>query len=402
MQLQRLPLFGLAGLAGLVLWGGWLFGFFGGGAGAVDARGQVLGTDFAMFYAAGRSFAAGWSDKLYDFAFQKQLQQQLVGAAFTGSYNFYLFPLSAMLYAPFSALRYSAAFAAWSLISLSLMWHALRFLNARLPLRDFLLALTFYPVFASVSFGQNSLLSLFVFSAVYSLLNAEKRFAAGLAGSAVAIYKPQLLLGLIAVWVIGIRRRELLGMTSGIACIAAAGLIIMPEALYAFIGLAASRFSGLTLEAGFPAAKQISVHGFWMLLTGSGGAVAGLASAVTAAGGLILAACCLRGGSGEPAREMSTAVLLTFWLSPHMMVYEAALLLLPAVLLEHQSSPLCAMRRSYAVVVWTACFVAVGCTQIQLNSFGAALQPATLAILGVSAHYWWKCKLEKHGLPDNG
>ena len=190
---------GYAWIAGGMLWGGWLISLAL-GPGHLDLAGHVVGTDYLEFYAAGMTVRLGESAQLYDIAYQTQLQQAIIGPQLRDYYGFITPPFLAWLFAPLSALPYLWSFALWSALGLAALWLSLRLL-APDPRRAGLWALTFFPVFAAISYGQNSLLSLLLLSLVYRLWRRGHGWAAGLTAS-LLLYKPQLLLGVALLWLL--------------------------------------------------------------------------------------------------------------------------------------------------------------------------------------------------------
>jgi hypothetical protein len=63
-------------LAGGVMWIGWLISLIF-GSGKLDLAGQVVGTDYVQFYAAGKTIRMGESTHLYDFDYQHQLEEKI-------------------------------------------------------------------------------------------------------------------------------------------------------------------------------------------------------------------------------------------------------------------------------------------------------------------------------------
>jgi alpha-1,2-mannosyltransferase len=104
------------------------------------------------------------------------------------------------------------------------------------PLRAFLWSLTFYPVFATIGFGQNTFISLAIFAGVYRLLCNERAFAAGLVAG-LLFFKPQLLLGLFVWWAFQPRRylRAWLGLFVTGCVLAAVSWLAVPEGSRAFV-----------------------------------------------------------------------------------------------------------------------------------------------------------------------
>ena len=81
-----------AWLAGSALWIGWFLSLLL-GAGKFDLAGQVAGTDYVQFYAAGSTLQRGEGAHLYDFEYQKKLEQDIVGKTFGGWHVFTTPPL---------------------------------------------------------------------------------------------------------------------------------------------------------------------------------------------------------------------------------------------------------------------------------------------------------------------
>ena len=194
-----------AWLAGGILWFAWFLSLLLGG-GKFDLAGQVVGTDYVQFYAAGSTLQRGDGAHLYDFEYQKKLERDIVGKTFGGHHAFITPPFFAWVFVPFSLLPYMWSFAIWSLLGLAPLWLSLRWTGASQPGRWFGWALTLFPVFASISFGQNSLLSLGVLSLTYLLWCRERRWLAGLVCSLV-LYKPQLALGVGFLWLLELAAR---------------------------------------------------------------------------------------------------------------------------------------------------------------------------------------------------
>jgi len=81
-----------AWLAGSALCIGWFLSLLL-GAGKFDLAGQVAGTDYVQFYAAGSTLQRGEGARLYDFEYQKKLEQDIVGKTFGGWHVFTTPPL---------------------------------------------------------------------------------------------------------------------------------------------------------------------------------------------------------------------------------------------------------------------------------------------------------------------
>ena len=199
------------------------------------------------------------------------------------------------------------------------------------PRRALLWALLFYPVFATISFGQNTLISLAIFAGVYRLLSSERYLAAGLVAG-LLWFKPQLLLGLFVWWAFYPRRylRCWLGVCVTGLLLAVISWIALPEASQAFV-------DSLGKNVQFHGEKMWNKHTpkafFEMLIPGlPTTAYWGLAALVSALS--IGVAWWVGRRTGAPVAVMfPVAVFLSLWASPHALIYEWALLIAAGVVL---------------------------------------------------------------------
>ena len=171
-----------AWIAGGILWFAWMLSSLL-GPGNMDLAGQVVGTDYLQFYTAGVTLRQAQSSELYNFAYQSQLQQAIAGPNLTNFHAFITPPFLAWLFVPLSLLPYIWSFITWSILGIVFLWISIRLLLSIQPVKSLLWSLTWFPIFAAISFGQNSLLSLFLFSLTYWLVKKEKLLAAGFVSS---------------------------------------------------------------------------------------------------------------------------------------------------------------------------------------------------------------------------
>src|SRR6185437_7243081 len=253
-----------------------------------------------------------------------------------------------------AGLPFVASTLIWAAIGVAIMVLGIGWLRPERPARALLWSLTFYPVFAAVSFGQNSLLSLGIFAGVYRLLVGERKFAAGLVAG-LLWFKPQLLIGLFIWWLVAPRRYA--GCWAGVAVtgaiLAAISWIALPEASWAFVdSLQANLAYGG--EAGW---NKQSPRAFWfLLLPEASSLVIGL---LTLASTLpfIAAAMWLAWRTGAPVASMfPVAIFLSLWVSPHTLIYEWALLVPAAIVLwerfpERRDAWLCMFVAAWLALV---------------------------------------------------
>lgn len=329
----------------------------------MDAVGRPLGTDYVQFYAAGYSVRAGLGARLYDFPAQWELQRQLVSREMTGLYAFITPPHLAWLYAPFSALPYVLSFVLWSLLGFVLLWAALQLLDTP-GRRPFAWTLTWYPVFASISYGQNSLLSLFSLALTYWCWKRERPFAAGLA-LCLVLYKPQLVLGVAILWLLERDWRALLTFLAGAVVTAILSFRLLPEASAGYLVFARTVLPDLTRWLDFPLWNLHTLRGFWQLLLPGTGRVPDVLTALSALaglGGFVLL--WLRWRGRRPVLYAG-AIALTWWLTPHAMIYDLVILLIPACLLWQELPEHRDVWRPVFAIGWFGTLLSVPLSSLQ-------------------------------------
>lgn len=349
----RLWIAGPVGAVAWVVWAGSVaYGCYSSGR-PIDAEGTPVGVDHLAFYSAARLVRDGQPARMYDYTFLGAYQGRLLGWDWGMLIGYRNPPFYALLYLPTAGLPFVGSLVVWSLIGLALLALAIHWLRPRSTLRAFAWALTFYPVFATVSFGQNSLLSLAIFAGVYRLLEDRRPFAAGLVAG-LLWFKPQLLIGLFIWWAFAPRRyaRCWVGVAVTGAALAAVSWLALPGASRAFVD---------TLEAnatygGEKMWNKESPRAFWtLLLPGATSAVVWGLTLASGAAGIVAAWWVARRTGAAVAGMFPVAVFLSLWVSPHALIYEWALLVPAAVVLwerfpERRDAWLCLFAAAWLVL----------------------------------------------------
>lgn len=224
-----------AKITAVALWLAWLISISL-GPGLMDLAEQVVGTDYLQFYTVGYTLRLGEGARLYDFEYQVALEQQLIGPAFQDVHLYLLPPYIAWIFYPLAGLPYLWSFALWSVLGLVGLWWSLRILGSKTPKQTFVWTLTFFPIFAAVSFGQNALLSLTLFCITYWLWMQDRPWLAGLACS-LLLYKPYLVMGIVVLWLLRWRKdwRALVGFGLGGIVLVLLCFVTLPEASLDYI-----------------------------------------------------------------------------------------------------------------------------------------------------------------------
>jgi hypothetical protein len=365
----------------IVIWGAWIASMAN-GRGLVDSVGQVIGADHLAFYAAGRALAEQAGATLYDAAYMRSVEIEIVGPALRRYYAFIAPPFVAAMFLPLASLPYLCSYVLWTGFGVAALYLTFLELEAARPARSFLWALTFFPVFATVSYGQTTFLTLTIFGWAYRLWVKDRLWPAGLVCS-LALFKPHLALGLVIVSLArGARALGFLaGLASGAAIVAGACWWLLPDASRAYLDFARDVLPVLHDWLEFPLWNVHTSRGFWWLLVPGSRLLAdalAVATGVMVIGGLFRR---LRSLQANPRLQFAAAIVLSLLVSPHGAVYDWALLLIPAVILWQERPDLRPRWRVLFAIVWIAALVSGPLTLAQQRVLPAAIQVSVPALL---------------------
>jgi hypothetical protein len=380
------PRLGFAWVLGGVVWAAWLVSLAHGGW-TRDAVGQLFAPDHIAFYTAARLVGEGRESHLYDFAFVQEYQKELTGGDWPHVMGYRNPPFYALLYLPTSNLPLFASALVWMGVSLGAVALAVRLVGGSWSTVGW--AVTFYPLFAAVSFGQNTPLSMLLFAAAYRLLNLDRPFAAGLVAG-LLWYKPQLLIGLFVWWGLTPRChwRCWLGLAVTGAVLAALSWLALPDGSRAF----AESLSANVGYGGHGRWNEHSPRAFWELLIPNTPAVTWPLTLLCSLLGVLWLASVrptLRtAGLTEASHKNShtdrgfpLAVFLSLWASPHVLVYEWALLVLPAVVLWSRFPDRRDTWLGLFALAWAVLAVSTPLAKVQLERLSTAVQ-VSVPVLG--------------------
>ncbi len=145
-------------------------------------------SDFKIFYTAGKMIRAGQGSQLYDEATQLQVQEGFAPQATVrqGLLPYNHPPFEALLFVPFTFLPYWAAFLAWNLVNLGILFVLPGLLRPHVALLQQLPTLTcvlasfaFFPIFVAFVQGQDILVLLLLFTLAFIALRGKSDWTAG-------------------------------------------------------------------------------------------------------------------------------------------------------------------------------------------------------------------------------
>jgi hypothetical protein len=356
------------------------------------SRYLVIGGDFLSVYAAGRYLLEGRLNQLYDFPVQLEFLRRIIAPAGVDALPLFILPpFYAVVSAPFAIVPYPLALALWltagGLLLLAVVALFRRFLLpywAPSTSRLFLRCLAFYPTLACFLFGQNSALSLMLYTAIFLLLRAEADFAAGLALGAL-LYKPHLALGFGLILLIQRRWKALAGglVTSLVWLVI--GFVLSPQAMLQYVQistrLAAIQESGLWGEHNFAYFPALLLNGIWP-------AAAPFAATLCLSAGIVLLAGWWWRQQWEPGTRawdfrMAASIALGLLISPHLYWYDLMLLLLPLGIVWYRFLNVAGdhVLDGGPVLAWTGLVYMAG----WLSTFATFAQLRLTAALGLPA-----------------
>ncbi|HMN74405.1 MAG TPA: glycosyltransferase family 87 protein, partial [Rhodoblastus sp.] len=290
--------------------------------GAVDSRGEPIGTDFSNFWSASKLALMGDPAGVYDMARQYAVQKQEFGPQ-TGFYPFFYPPIYLLICYPLAALPYLTALAIWIATTAYAYQAVVRRIGQGVV--GLVPVLAFPAVFVTVGHGQNALLTTALLGAAALCLDRRPIVAGVLLG--LLAFKPHLAV-VAPLMLLAAGRWRAFFASAVMACalalvsLGAFGL----DAWKAFIASAPAAKAVLD-DKMMDVEKLQSVFGAVRLL-GGGADLAYLAQGVVALGVVgVLLFLARRSLTGEAIGALvATAAALT---SPYFLDYDLALLAIP-------------------------------------------------------------------------
>lgn len=189
-----------------------------------EVRDRVVGgyPDYSIFRTAATIIRRGLAPRLYDARLQYAIQREFVPAAQQGRgllpYNHP--PYEALIFVPFTYLPYMAGYVAWGVVNFAVfllaLWLLRPYLSA-LPRFHWMLwaslAVGFFPAFASLFEGQDSILVLTLYALAFLDLKRARPVRSGF-WLAICLFKFQLVLPFLAVAVLTRRRKLMIGFVT--------------------------------------------------------------------------------------------------------------------------------------------------------------------------------------------
>jgi len=175
--------------------------------------------DFTIFYTAGTILRQGLGHQLYDRKVQYEVQESFTGhiAFRKGPLPYNHPPFEALIFVPLTLLPYPQAFAAWDLLNVGALFGVAALLRKSVgtfhlipPWKFVLSSIAFFPIFACLLEGQDSILLLLFCVLAFHALKKKADLVCG-CWLALAAFKFQFIVPIVLLLVIWKRRRVALG-----------------------------------------------------------------------------------------------------------------------------------------------------------------------------------------------
>jgi hypothetical protein len=300
--------------------------------------------DFTTFYSGASILRQGLGRQLYDEQTQYRVQLQFASGVSIrqGSLPYIHPPFEALLFIPFTWVSYPIAYVLWDLLNLIFLVLLFYLLRTSVPWLEKVSAagwllgcLAFFPVFFALLQGQDILMLVLLFGAVYVLLCRGSDLAAGCC-LGLGVFRFHLVLPLVLILVYQRRSRVMAGF---LATAAALGLISV--AIIGWEGALSYPSHVWQLEQAMERRQTIvpirmaSVRGLLdnLLVLHASKLVSDVAISVVSLGLVLFAARKWRVGSRtEFDLGFALCVIVTVLVSYHTLAYDLSLLLLPLAL----------------------------------------------------------------------
>lgn len=340
-----------------------------------DGKGARIGLDFRAFLAAAELIRAGSSNLLYE-----PLSPEFIALADVG---FVYPPWAALVMIPWTFLPVTFGLVVWTVVGLGIMVAGLRSCGVR-DWRPVAVAMVSFPAVFALGLGQSSFFIVGIVGFAVGSMVRSHPVRSGL-WLALAGWKPHLLGGFAFLWVTDLKRwwRQAAAAAGGTVGLILVSSVALPGSWIAWIRFLVESVNDLA-----SAVLEASLPGMVSLLVGSLSPVRWIIMGALAAALVALVIVALR--RRKASLEASIALVTGVWLLivPHVVIYDVLILLVP-LSMAFQTR----LRRD---VISVGTLLALGLsigprvTQLQLDQWGRALDPSTLAlIVAVAMFAFW-------------
>lgn len=356
----------------------------------------IMQTDFVSYYGAEHLVVSGHGAHIYDLSALGHYERALVHplTVRNGVLPYVYPPYLALLMVPLGAPSYALAWYIWLGFNVLLILFTIAGLQRYLELRRgsavllWAAGLSFLPIFVALAQGQTSILLLALLTASFLAARSEHQPVAGVL-LAMALIKPQYVVPVLLV--LAIRRYWTTMIAFTVSC---AVLFIVPMAAlgvnidlnYIHMLQSAGGWHG---QFGYTPAMNQSLWGFTQLLFPSA-----IATPLTLVIGFAILAGLAHATYRFPALDIpwGLATVIAVILSPHVLIHDLSLLLLPAaILLSFRGDSL----------PYVGPLLVLGDAAMLLGSRVVAALPVQLSVLAMLALAVWLYRVKSASRTDS-
>jgi len=289
--------------------------------------------DLRAFYAAGTILRSGHGAQLYDYNYQEQIQNAVVGPR-ANALPFLYPSFAALPFVPLSLLTYRTAFFVWLGLNLGLLILAGILLRPWLPYfagRNWITLPAFYGCLFGVSValvqGQISFLLLVVYCGAWVMLRQQRPFLAGLLIS-IGLMKFQIAIPIFVLFLLWKQWRVVSGFLAGAAVLAVVSFALVGrEGISVYV----HAMSSMTKQTAFNAAAAKVHYGMFPVdMPNLHGLTFGLTHGASWGLALNIVLCCIvMVFAARQRASLLIALPAAMLVSYHMQPHDLTLLLLP-------------------------------------------------------------------------
>ncbi len=301
--------------------------------------------DFRVMYEGSRLIWEGRSSEAYDAVNFHQISDSTLPASLGELDVFISPPTFAVFLKPFTWLSPTTAILAWTLLGIGALIYSSRILL--LDHTNWVVALGLPLSVINLSLGQTGFFALALAASIHAMCVKDKRITAGLLAG-LTILKPPLFLGLVIWWALDWKRWKVsiaVALTTGV-------LLIIPTITGGF-QVWRDFFGAIETRSNLEqvTATQFTLPETIIRLFGHSTGTSYYALGIYIAIGFILMRAALQRWPEKTDVLSGAAVLISVFISPHILVYDSLILVVPFAVAVHNAVATKSRQAAVAILV---------------------------------------------------
>lgn len=359
----------------------------------------AVASDFAVIYTAADMAATGDAGDLYEFDTFQARYLATIGDDPAENTLFAHPPVVAVVFVPFTALGWKAAYLVWISMSVALLVLSSFLLVSSQTLGFVTSVLVTLPAYLALMMGQLTMLWFLAFVAAALVLRSGRPELAAVPIAVLAL-KPTLLIGVGLWWLIDRRRHGNLALLAGL--LTAIVLISLPVVGTVWLEYPQALIDFSSIHAASDAQwGQFSPWGFIGLLGVDSLPLQRAAGVVLSVAGVAVWAAFWRRWRQNSDLVMAAAIVLSLWAAPHVIAYDWVLLSVAGVLVAGALPNMTSLVARAGVALAFSSLWSIVLGNWTRDQFGWTVQWAVL-VLGVVALAISRAAIRSTGAPEAG